>query len=93
MVNWMFRDRTTGKIVIGQNPNVLLGLFLVALAVRYGLALFDTSHHVQRIASFVMFGFLSLWALDELFRGVNPFRRFLGAGVLIFVAWSVYTLI
>jgi hypothetical protein len=26
---------------------------------------------------------LVVWALDELVRGVNPFRRLLGAGVLV----------
>lgn len=88
----MFRDRTSGKIVLFQKPNALLWLFLLAAAFRYGLTFFDASNQLQRISRFVMFGFLGLWAVDELLRGVNPFRRLLGAGILIFIAVSLWTM-
>ena len=84
-VDWMFRDRTTGKIDIGQFPNIPLFVWLVAS----GLALVSggTAHTVLAHLATVA---LVVWAGDELLRGVNPFRRLLGAGVL---AWKLHTLI
>ena len=35
--------------------------------------------------TFVVKGGLLVWAVDEIFRGVNPWRRCLGTAVLIFV--------
>jgi len=32
---------------------------------------------------------LAWWAVDEVVRGVNPWRRCLGAGVLAFLAWKL----
>lgn len=89
----MFRDRTTGKIVLGQKPNLLIVLFMAAFVIRAGLGVLDASSQLQRIAGFVALGFLGAWAIDELVRGVNPFRRFLGAGVLIFVGLSLWKLL
>ncbi len=40
---------------------------------RWGLAL-----------TIVLKGSLLLWALDEIVRGVNPWRRCLGAGVILY---------
>ena len=34
MVNWLFRDRTTGRITIAQFPNVSIGLFVVLAVIR-----------------------------------------------------------
>jgi hypothetical protein len=34
-------------------------------------------------------GSLIVWALDEVVRGVNPWRRFLGVAVLIYVVSTV----
>ena len=78
-VRWLFEDRTSGRIVVAQLPNVLLWIYLGACVaralVRSGTP-FDQAAHVVESAS------LSLWALDEMIRGVNPWRRLLGLGVL-----------
>ena len=78
---WLFADRNTGAITIAQAPNLSLWIFLGASA---------ASAVVQPIASIapalrvVAGASLGLWALDEALRGVNPWRRGLGATVLIF---------
>jgi hypothetical protein len=79
VVDWVFRDRRTGRIVVAQWPNIALGVWLVASAVGvvldpgggWGAAL----RWVARIA-------LGWWAVDEVVRGVNPWRRVLGVVVL-----------
>jgi hypothetical protein len=84
-VDWLFRDRTTGKIVIGQFPNIPLFVWLVAT----GLSVV-TSGTLQTILGYVAIVALLVWAGDELLRGVNPFRKLLGAGVLV---WTLHSLI
>ena len=65
---WFFENRRTGRITIGQWPNLPLWIFLVATLLRLGA--------LATIA-------LVVWAGDEIIRGVNPFRRLLGAAVLL----------
>lgn len=82
--DWLFRDRETGKIVIGQFPNLPLIVWLAATlltAVTTGTAK-DLLGYVATLA-------LVVWAGDELIRGVNPFRRILGATVLAWVLASL----
>jgi hypothetical protein len=61
-----------------QWPNVSLWLYIAAsLAAR-------TSHpsgRAHEILRLVVAASLLIWALDEMARGVNPFRRFLGLAV------------
>ncbi len=85
--DWMFRNRKTGGITIGQFPNLPLGIFLAALVVGWLLEAFDAGQGTVRtvVGAIGTIG-LTWWALDELIRGVNPWRRMLGGGVLIFVA-------
>jgi hypothetical protein len=74
--DWMFRDRETGKVVIMQVPNLPLFLFIFAAAVRR----FAHPHGtVGTIVSVIAAVSLLWWAADEVLRGVNPFRRILGA--------------
>jgi len=83
--DWLFRDRATGKIVIGQLPNIPLIVWLVATllsALTTGTAS-DVLGYAATLA-------LVVWAGDELLRGVNPFRRILGATVL---AWVLVSLV
>jgi hypothetical protein len=84
-VDWLFRDRTTGKIVIAQFPNIPLVTWLAATALE--LVTTGTWHTILGYTSTVA---LLVWAGDELLRGVNPFRRMLGAAVL---AWEAFSLI
>jgi hypothetical protein len=78
-VNWLFRNRQTGDITIGQAPNPPLWVFLAATAVRL---LFHPSGGAGTAVTVVATGALAVWALEELVGGVNPFRRILGAVVL-----------
>jgi hypothetical protein len=74
---WFFRDRRTGRITIAQKPNAL-SASSTALAVAE-LALRGRPARVAKCARRVV---VTAWAADELARGVNPWRRTLGASVL-----------
>lgn len=79
-VDWLFRNRKTGALTIGQWPNLPLWLF-GGLSAGAWLAPSN-----QPLAQWLSIGAdlaLAWWALDELLRGVNPWRRLLGAGTLI----------
>ena len=79
VVDWLFRDRTTGRVTIAQFPNAALGLFLAASLLQWILAPGGgASTALDALAT----GGLIWWAVDELVRGVNPWRRFLGGAVL-----------
>jgi hypothetical protein len=78
--DWMFRDRTTGAFVVAQFPNVAILVWLGTTVV--GLVTSGTAHSV---GTWVGTGALAFWAGDELVRGVNPFRRMLGAVVLVWI--------
>lgn len=83
VLRWLFEDRRTGRVVVAQWPNIPLWVWAAASAVnrlanpggRWGTAL----SVIGTVA-------LVLWSVDEIFRGVNPWRRVLGTVVLIFVA-------
>jgi hypothetical protein len=86
VIDWMFRNRRTGGLTVAQLPNATLGVFLVATAVRVLASPrggFGTT--VDVVAGAALF----CWAGDEGIRGVNPFRRMLGAAVLavVVVGW------
>ena len=76
---WLFRDRTTGRIVIGQWPNVPLWIFFGTVLARL-LPLEGATRSAVEVVAFVS---LMWWAIDEVVRGVNPFRRLLGAAVAL----------
>ncbi len=67
-MHWLFEDRTTGRLVVAQWPNVPLWIFLVARVLS-----------VELVATIA----LAVWTLLEVGKGVNPFRRGLGAVVLV----------
>lgn len=73
-----FRDQK-GNIVIAQMPNLPL---LVGLAASL-LQLLLPSSNLQTGIGLVGFGALFTWAWQELFDGVNYFRRALGLVVLV----------
>jgi hypothetical protein len=78
--DWLFRDRSTGDIVIAQWPNLPLWIFLVASIAK---RVFDPDGGVGTALMVVIVGSLLWWAGDEVLRGVNPFRRILGAVVIV----------
>jgi hypothetical protein len=73
-----FRDRE-GKIVIAQMPNLPLLVWLAATL----LDLLLPSGKLHAGIDLVAFGALFTWAWQELFEGVNYFRRALGLVVLV----------
>jgi hypothetical protein len=75
VVDWLFRDRETGRIVIAQWPNVPILIFVAA---RVADRLLDPSTSALR---WIGTAALLWWAGDEIVRGVNPWRRILGAVV------------
>jgi hypothetical protein len=85
MIDWLFRNRRTGRITIAQAPNVTLAVFILAWLVN---ALFHPSGTAHTILVVVQVGALVLWAGDEVVRGVNPWRRILGGSVLAFMAYG-----
>jgi hypothetical protein len=80
MLDWAFRSRETGRLTFAQVPNVPLWTWIASALVHRFLGL---PHDADRVVSVVGTIALVVWALDELLRGVNPWRRFLGAGVLV----------
>jgi len=68
-----FRD-SEGKIVIAQMPNLPLLAGVGATLVQFILP----SSALQAGADLVGFGALFTWAWQELFQGVNYFRRAIG---------------
>ena len=86
-MNWLFRNRRTGKITVAQRPNAALAIWLVATVV--GIVV-DASGALWTALTIIGTSALIIWAGDELLRGVNPFRRMLGAAVL---AWTIVGLV
>ena len=78
LARWVFEDRTTGRIVIAQWPNIPLATYLVATL----LGRVDAWPDIAKVARVIATVALLVWAADELLRGVNPWRRTLGAVVL-----------
>ncbi|HWI42688.1 MAG TPA: hypothetical protein VNS81_03660 [Nocardioides sp.] len=62
-----------------QLPNPALWVWLVAVV----LGAFDLSATHEAAVSGVRRGALLVWALDEVARGSSPFRRVVGAVVLL----------
>jgi hypothetical protein len=81
--DWFLRDRYSGRIVVGQWPNLPLWLFAGARLVSTW-----ADEPLRRWAWLLSEAALFWWAADELARGVNPWRRCLGAGVLIWMAYG-----
>jgi hypothetical protein len=74
----IFRDRN-GQIVIGQPPNLPLGVALTATI----LSALLPAGTLQTAMDLVGFGTWFTWAWLELFDGVNYFRRALGLVTLV----------
>lgn len=81
--DWWFENRETGETTIAQFPNLSLGIFIVAWGAQ---RIFEPTGVAGTALSVTSHGALIWWSADELVRGVNPWRRMLGAVVL---AWQV----
>jgi hypothetical protein len=74
----LFKD-SSGKIVIAQMPNlpIIIWAVLSLLKIVYKTGTINLGLDILASLS------LSVWAVQELFQGVNYFRQGLGAVVLI----------
>lgn len=81
----VFRDGN-GDIVVAQPPN----LPLIVWGASSLLALLFTSGQIKTGLDAVAFGSLFTWAWEELFQGVNYFRRTLGLMVLVGIVASKF---
>jgi hypothetical protein len=80
------RDFRIRGYTIGQSPNPPLWVALGALVV----ALFtDDAGTVSDVARAVFYVALTVWAYEEAARGVNGFRRALGAVALVLIVIAV----
>jgi hypothetical protein len=70
-----FRNPDTNEVVVAQRPNLPLAIFLVATVARW-ITHWSWLGIVAGIA-------LAIWAILEIVRGDSPFRRVLGAVVLV----------
>jgi hypothetical protein len=78
---WFFQNRKTGAITVAQVPNFVLWVVIV------GSVLIWVWHPLGRLRialEIIVKGGLFVWAIDEVWRGVNPFRRCLGVAVLCY---------
>ena len=73
-----FRD-SDGQIAIAQMPNLPILVWVGAVLLK----LIFTSGQIYLLLDTIAFGTLFTWAWEELFQGVNYFRRGLGLLVLI----------
>lgn len=74
-----------GNVVVYQHPNVfLIGWLVLALASLF------TSSKLADILWQLSLAVLAIWALLEIFKGVNYFRRTLGVFVLLLVILAAF---
>ena len=82
----MFVNRRTGRLTVGQWPNVPLSVFVVA---TIALRVFRPPGGIGGALQVLGDVAITVWAADEVARGVNPFRRLLGLVVLLVTIVSV----
>lgn len=80
LVDRVFRNPTTGRVVLAQFPNVPLAVFLAATLVRW---IFTPAGAIGTAVSVVGTAALAWWSVLEIGWGASLFRRILGAVVLI----------
>jgi hypothetical protein len=76
------RDFKIRGYTVGQFPNLPLWVALAALLVSQ---LSDDGGTVDDTARTVLYVALTVWAYEEAARGVNAFRRVLGAVALVLI--------
>lgn len=86
-MDWLFRNRETGAITIGQFPNWPLFVFAGAAALAWLLPADGRPALAAWVVSRLA---LAWWAADEILRGVNPWRRILGASVLASLLYGLF---
>jgi len=79
-----FFKNANGKTVIAQRPNAPLYIWFAGMII----AKITSDSNLQQIAGGISFVALMIWALLEIFLGVNYFRRILGLIILILSIYS-----
>jgi len=77
--DWVFRSRENGRVTIVQWPNFALFVVIGCDGARWVLQPHGDVNQALRWAGSAA---LVWWSIDEIIRGVNPFRRALGVVVL-----------
>ena len=90
LFGWLFRNRRTGRITVAQFPNVALSIFFVTVVLRWFVTSGTTAHTAL---DWIGVAALAWWAVDEVLRGVNPWRRLLGIGGCFFAATGLASLV
>ena len=75
-LGWFFRNPETGELVVAQLPNPPLLVWLAGTALQLVV---DDSPLLEAVTTLG----LIWWAILELVEGESPFRRVLGAVVLV----------
>jgi uncharacterized membrane protein YGL010W len=83
LLDKIFRS-ATGEIVIVQMPNLPILIWIVATILKIFFKTGKTNLGLDILATVA----LLIWAIQELFQGVNYFRRGLGLIVLIWLIGS-----
>jgi hypothetical protein len=84
---WWFENRETGAITVGQFPNwTLFGVGVAWVILRIA----DDGSRLHDIAGVAATVLWLYWGADEVLRGVNPWRRMLGVGVIV---WQITQLV
>ena len=79
---WWFENRVSGDITVAQFPNwPLWGIGICSVATTVA----EPGSALGKGIVWARTGLWIYWAADELLRGVNPWRRFLGSAV---IAWQ-----
>ena len=86
VLDWLFRDRSSGRYVVAQWPNAALIVFLLARVAEWALGPEGTG---SRIIHWLGTAALLWWSAGELGWGVNPFRRILGGVVMTVLAFGI----
>ncbi len=84
-VNKVFRDKS-GHIVIWQNPNLPLWLWIVS--VIFGLMIKNGLWH--EVASRLGTAAIFTWSYLEIRSGVNLFRRIIGIVVMLVIIYGMF---
>lgn len=77
---WWFENRQTGEITFAQFPN--WPMFAIGAGWLVG-AVADDGSTIDRTAAIAVTGLWVYWGTLELIQGVNPWRRLLGAVIVV----------
>jgi hypothetical protein len=80
VIDWLLKDRRTGKRVVMQVPNLPLLVWLATAVPRW---VWHPDGRTGDVLAVIGTTALAYWAVDEVARGVNPLRRIAGGVVLV----------